>query len=312
VWVTVPLPNSLPSVVTLTGTGTESGATTTHPIPMGNDQPEPVYIDAVATGGWSQLLIGYGPNHVWAPKLDPAVGQQNVVVRVRAIGNVDWNEFWLRPQSHETNMVRIGDYAPTAPGSGWFDVTIPLSAFPTGSFTDISELAIYHRTQAGYGHIQIAQILFTGARERFEWFGAGHIGTIEADPNRGQIAASVVREQPSGIVTITPANPGYRQYEPQTFTITYTNPTAVVQHPVINIELPDQVVHTSNTTTSGSYIPWPGRRHEWHAGTVAAGETVQLVVQLFPLGTARTLPITVTTAGANVATTTVTLKHRAN
>jgi Mg-chelatase subunit ChlD len=249
---------------------------------------ERAWFEVVSRGGWSQFLLGFGDQHVWSPKID-LTRFETVELELRNLGGVDWSSMFLRPQSNESSMVAIGNYIDPGVDTGeWFKVRVPLTAFDPKVLANVSELAIYHRAETGFAHFGVRNVEFTG-RSNLAWFGEGHSSNAyEADPSKGQMAAW----RHTGTDTKGLALQGagfYKVFEPIAFHLAYTNTTNVARTITINVELPDQVVHTSNIVSQGEYVPWPGRRHEWKIGSLQPGSTATADVKLFPLASGKPL-----------------------
>ncbi len=128
------------------------------------------YWDVTYSASYTSFAIGYGTAHVWAPQLRPAEGRTTLSVRLKDLGGAtDWSKIIVRPQNAESAAVSIAAYG--RPGAAWQDVQIPLTAFPSGSFDNISNIGLFNTGNAGT-HIAIASISFTGGPTPFTWFGS--------------------------------------------------------------------------------------------------------------------------------------------
>jgi hypothetical protein len=152
------------------------------------------WFEITSPGGWRQFLLGTGTRHVWAPRLSPAAARTNIELRLRDMsGTSDFSKLFVRPQSDAVNMVPIARYiTPGTDTTKWFTVTIPLADFPSGSFDNITEIAIYHRVQNGNVRVGLGGIVFTGGTAApFEWFGDSKFdNAYEARADRGQMGAT--------------------------------------------------------------------------------------------------------------------------
>jgi len=77
------------------------------------------------------------------------------------------------------------------------------------------------------------------------------------------------------------AKTSYRIYERIPYTVTLRNSgNATAEDVVVDFPFPDGIVHTSNSTSSGSFGVWS---QTWKVGDIAAGATATLQLDLYPL-----------------------------
>jgi hypothetical protein len=137
-------------------------------LPSGAAPGDPAHLRVTtANAGWGRLKIGYDANNLWAAPRSPAAGATTISLVLRDFGgNANWSKLAVAPGA--APGVAIGNYLP-AIRAGWFTVDMPLSAWPAGSFTNISNISAPASQDAGAIDIGIARISFTGGASDV-WF----------------------------------------------------------------------------------------------------------------------------------------------
>ncbi len=122
-----------------------------------------------ASAVWGHMKLGANSSNIWGPKISPAAGQTTLRLRLQAFGGVDWSKINIAPSGNGAEGIRLGTYVP-ANASGWVNVEIPLSRFPSGAFTDISNISVPFAEGTAFD-LGICEVAFTGGGSDFVWFG---------------------------------------------------------------------------------------------------------------------------------------------
>jgi len=130
---------------------------------------EPTHLRVQGTG-WNHLKIGSNSDNLWGPGINPAEGRTSLRLVLRNFGGVDWSRMLIAPQGDPARAVVIGDYLPNDDGP-WFDITIPLSAFPANAFNGVSMMSVPFSNGSADFELGIARIEFVGGGDSSIWFG---------------------------------------------------------------------------------------------------------------------------------------------
>ncbi len=126
--------------------------------------------------GWRHFKLGYGNEHIWAPQVSPAAGQSSLVLQLRGRRNAsevapEYSKLEILPSSDPSGGVRLGDWIGSDP-VGWFSVEIPLSAFPSGAWNNVTHWSLRSADAAPFV-LDLERFEFTlGSGAPFVWFGA--------------------------------------------------------------------------------------------------------------------------------------------
>jgi hypothetical protein len=116
------------------------------------------------------------------------------------LGTAQWSKIQVRPQGSSSNPVNLGNYVPSNPGTDWFTICIPLSAFPGVNFTQLTLIEIPYSDGAGPFEIHLKRVEFTGGSTPFLWFGDPHTSNAHdgQSGNGSSLTATLVTGSPCG------------------------------------------------------------------------------------------------------------------
>jgi hypothetical protein len=128
------------------------------------------YLEFTTTSAWSNAMVGSVPGNVWSPARRPADARTMLEITMRRPTGSDVSKLQIRPQSQ--NGVALGAFLPPESASTtWFVVKIPLSSYPAGAFTDVTQLNVFNSSPGGL-RFDISRIAFTGGTAApFVWYG---------------------------------------------------------------------------------------------------------------------------------------------
>ncbi len=136
---------------------------------------EPSYLRTTnPVRSWRKLKLGYDPISLWGtPQNVLAGGNNQICLTLRDVnGNAEWNKIQVRPQSSSSGSVNLSSHIIGNPGTDWFTVCIPLSAFnPFSGFGSLTFIEVPYSNGANPFVIDIQKIEFTGGATPFLWFG---------------------------------------------------------------------------------------------------------------------------------------------
>ncbi len=149
---------------------------------------------------WRKLKLGYSNNNIYGPKQNVTTGGNNqMCITLRdALGTAQWSKLQVRPLGASSNPVNLGSYVPANVGTNWFTICIPLSAFSSVNFSQLTFIEIPYSDGAGAFEIHLQRIVFSGGATPFLWFG---------DPKTDNIHDGQSGSGSALIATLIPGNP---------------------------------------------------------------------------------------------------------
>jgi len=132
------------------------------------------YLKVVNTQkSWKKLKFGYDPGSLFSPKQNVSSGGNNqLCITLRdPLGTAEWNKIQIRPSGSSSAQVTLSNHVPAQPGTDWFTICIPMSAFNSFNFTQLSFMELPYSNGADAFEIHIKNIKFIGGSSPFLWFG---------------------------------------------------------------------------------------------------------------------------------------------
>jgi hypothetical protein len=178
------------------------------------------------------MKLAYSSSGLYAQKANVTSGGNNQMCFTLRDpgGTAQWNKIKVKPQGASSPVVYLGAYVTVNPGADWSNVCIPLTAFGSINFTQLSFIELQCNNAAPF-EIQIQRIEFTGGATPFLWFGDPktdnfHDGTSGSS---SELITTLVQGTPCGAPKLSGedlhnnAN-GYFENSAEMFLTAYPNP----------------------------------------------------------------------------------------